>query len=107
MASRLRTGRTCRSARRWWRRCGGRGCRCDNADTVEGNKFLDNTRAGIEVLGGSKPTLAKNVFVRNPVAVEIGKINGRPEVGEPTLEGNTFWQNKANLKREEAEVPLP
>ena len=85
----------------------GMSCWFDNADTVEGNKFLDNARAGMEVLGASRPTLAKNVFVRNPVAVEIGKINGRDEIGSPTLGANTFWQNKANIQREQKEQPLP
>ena len=87
----------------------GMGCWFDNADTIENNTFADNVRAGIEVLGASKPSIMANTFVGNPVAIDVGKINGDKQnvPAAPTFGGNTFWNNKANLQIDHKDQPNP
>jgi parallel beta-helix repeat protein len=88
-------------------------CWFANTDRIEGNTMVDNLRAGIAVLGGSKPTLAHNVFVKNPVAVECGAIASRdssppnPAYGEPIITANFFFANPAQFKVLTDIKPLP
>ena len=49
-------------------------CWFNNAYTSDHNTIIGNLREGIAVIGGSKPTLSRNIFARNPIAVTCSKV---------------------------------
>ncbi len=83
----------------------GIGCWFQNADRIEGNTFVGDRRAGVEVLGASRPSILRNVFFRLERGVRVSKIGGNHEHAEPSgevaIQGNVFWQvkNKAVWKQ--------
>jgi nitrous oxidase accessory protein len=88
-------------------------CWFDNRDLIEGNSIIGNLREGIAVLGASRPSLVRNVFVGNPIAVYCGTI-AAPESpaapatpGEPQVERNVFFDNPVPLQVRDASQPLP
>ena len=74
----------------------------ENADLIEGNTFVNNLREGVAVVG-AKPTLTRNVFTGNPVAIvcsQTSSRNGLPTaVGDPIMLGNLFWKNQEILQK--------
>ena len=88
-------------------------CWFNNVDKIEHNTIIGNLREGIAVIGGSKPTLSRNIFARNPIAVTCSKVasTGQPLAeapkGAPKLEANFFFENPREVQDGEVAKPLP
>jgi hypothetical protein len=88
-------------------------CWFNNADNIERNTIIENLREGIAVVGGAKPNLVSNVFVRNPIAVTCSKVasTGQPLAeapsGAPTVKENFFFENPGLMREGEVAKPLP
>jgi hypothetical protein len=86
----------------------GIGCWFENADAIEGNTFTGNLRSGLEVIGGGKPAISRNIFVNNPVAIACGGVasrDGKPSpIGDPVLTNNLFHENPVAVQRDEKEA---
>jgi hypothetical protein len=95
----------------WKNEMDGISCWFNNADVIEQNTFVGNLREGLALCGDVKPTVSKNIFANNPVAIIESKINDRNggTSGEPkpTIEGNQFWKNEKLVQRMEKDEPLP
>jgi len=65
------------------------------------------------VVSGSKPTLSRNIFARNPVAVICSKVASRGQPladapsGAPRLEANFFFENPRQVQDGEVAKPFP
>jgi hypothetical protein len=100
-------------------------CWFQNADTIESNTFIGDLEAdekggisqGVQVLGASRPTIRRNLFVTCESAVSLSNISSdsphAKSSGEVTLIENAFWHNQRILSRrdadtgEQVELPLP
>ena len=84
------------------------GCR----DTIEENSFVRSGRAGLDVVGRASPTVRRNIFLGNKMAIETRDLSGgdaseRYE-GPLTVEENFFWQNESiGFFGAEADRPKP
>jgi nitrous oxidase accessory protein len=77
----------------WKNEMDGISCWFDNADVIEGNTFVDNLREGMLATAGARPTVAKNVFAGNPVAIDCTGADRDRRPGKPHLGENLYWEN--------------
>jgi nitrous oxidase accessory protein NosD len=95
----------------WKNEMDGVSCWFNNEDVIEQNTFVANLREGMALCGEVKPTITKNIFIRNPVAIIQSKINDRNGGAsgdpQPTITDNVFWKNEKLMQRMEKDEPLP
>ena len=81
----------------------GMSCWFQNRDVIEGNTFTGNQRAGLSVLGASKPIVRENIFFSEPNGVFCGDIGSNSKFavsdGVVALQKNLFWNNEHNAAR--------
>jgi beta-lactamase regulating signal transducer with metallopeptidase domain/nitrous oxidase accessory protein NosD len=89
----------------WKNKSHGMECWFENADTIEGNTFVENVQAALLAVGNSKPVAVRNIFAASPVAINCGMVG--PQIGQPVLTANLFWQTATVLKAMEEKKPAP
>jgi hypothetical protein len=94
----------------WKNEMDGVSCWFNNADVVEQNTFIGNLREGLLLSGDVKPTVEKNIFTSNPIAIVEGKLgtrDGGSGPPAPKITGNQFWKNEKAIQLMADDRPVP
>ena len=91
----------------WKNEMDGVSCWFESADTIEGNTFVGNLREGLMVVEGGRPTVSRNVFAANPVAIDCSVTRDKNRPGDPRIGENVFWENPTILSRLNEAQPPP
>ncbi|HZZ41569.1 MAG TPA: M56 family metallopeptidase [Tepidisphaeraceae bacterium] len=71
---------------------GGMDCLFGNHDVITENTFANNTQSGIQMSGNSSPTVERNIFFNQPVAVTCGPDGVRGKIlPHPKLASDWIW----------------